>query len=65
MLKRKSINEGMHGNSLTIELKNEVVLEGDMTLGEGDEFVVIREMEQEFMSQLEQKKAQDVQMVLM
>ena len=52
LLKRKSINEGMHGNSLTIELKNEVVLEGDMTLGEGDEFVVIREMEQEFMSLL-------------
>lgn len=52
LLLRNKIEEELHGNSTTIEIFNTVVFTGDQPLKEGDEFVVLKEREQELMSLL-------------
>lgn len=48
----RDIEEELHGNSITIEMKNEGILTGDLSLEAEDELIVLQEREQELMSLL-------------
>lgn len=48
----RNIEEELHGNAKTIEILNKGVLAGDQPLESEDEFIVLREREQELMSLL-------------
>lgn len=52
LLLRNEIVEELHGNSTTIGILNSSVLTGDHPLKEDDEFIVLKEREQELMSLL-------------
>lgn len=52
LLLKNEIEEELHGNSVAIEILNKGVLAGDWPLDDDDEFIVLKEREQELMSLL-------------